>query len=154
MKRRELIQDIATARQTLLESLVSMSNVILDGSRDDDDGKDLGVALDQIRSAKDTVDLVYKRLQFLQKLERLRSGSVTASGRWHTVSLVRLGVDCGYPIDDVNRIVEAALGVVIKHAGVSAGTPTGVNANAGQMAESINTQPQQPGADPPNQCVP
>ncbi len=116
MKRLELAQDITSARQTLVESLVSLSDIVLDGTRDDEDGKDLAMALDQVHNARNTVELVLKRLQFLQKLERLRSGSITASGRWHTVSLVRLGVDCGYAIDDVNRIVEAALGVVIKQA--------------------------------------
>lgn len=135
MKRGELVQDIATARQSLVESLVSMGDLSLNGTRDDADVNDLTTALAQIHSAMNTVELVSKRLQFLQHLEHLRSGSVTTSGRWQTVSLVRLGVDCGYAIDDVHRIVEAALGGVVTQAGTPPEAPPDGHAGAGQTSK-------------------
>lgn len=114
MKRAELAENLAQARRHFTATLAGMDQVLLDGTRDAEDDHDLKLALVQFREATDAVGLVSKRLQFLRELELLRSGSASASGRWHTLSLVRLGVDCGYALDDVNRIVEAALGMVVK----------------------------------------
>ncbi len=151
MKRHDLIQDLAAARQALQASITSLTGVVLDGTRDTDDEQDLSMALDQMRGARNAVEMVCRRLQFLHKLEHLRSGSVTASGRWHTVALVRLGVDCGYAIDDVNRIVAAALGAVIR----PAAAPTAPGAvDTGFPETSACDRPPRPAADPPHQCAP
>lgn len=121
MKRAILADDLNRARQEFAVLLAGMEQIALDGSRDAEDAHELDQALDGIRTATDAVVRISKRLQFLRELERLRSGSASASGRWHTVSLVCLGVDCGYAIEDVNRIVEATLGMVAKRLETSSG---------------------------------
>jgi hypothetical protein len=108
----DLFHRAADVKQSLLLALKQANGAALDGSRDQLDIEALGGALELTRVARDQLDLLLKRLHFHVELERV-AGSIgndeTSRGM---ITLVRLGVDGGYEVTEVRRMVDEALGKI------------------------------------------
>jgi hypothetical protein len=106
----ELQQRAAELKQSLLLALRQANAAELDGKHDQHDLNVLREALVQTRNARDQIEQLHKRLSFHGELERLRNGEATDdNGRW-LIALVRIGVDAGYPVEAVRRMVDIAAG--------------------------------------------
>jgi len=98
------------AKQALLMALKQTNLAVLDGTRDGEDAASLAGALDQVKRARDLIDVLVKRLNFHRELARIASGAVDDDSSRGMIALVRLGVDGGYEVSEVRRLVDASLG--------------------------------------------
>lgn len=106
----DLINRAAELKQALLLALKQANQAALDGSRDAEDQHALGLALDQVKRARDMLDLLHKRLEFHCTLDRIASSPASDDASRMVIGLVRLGVDGGYDVTEVRRMVDQALG--------------------------------------------
>lgn len=106
----DLMNRAAELKQALLLSLKQANQAALDGSQDESDLAVLGQALDQVKHAKDRLDLLHKRLAFHVTLERIANGSTSDDSSRQVIGLVRMGVDGGYDVAEVRSMVDTALG--------------------------------------------
>jgi hypothetical protein len=106
----DLFTRAADAKQSLLLALKQTNAAALDGSRDQPDIEALTRALELSRTARDQLDLLLKRLTFHVALEQVVNGTVNDETSRGMISLVRLGVDGGYDVTEVRRMVDVALG--------------------------------------------
>lgn len=106
----DLMNRAAELKQALLLSLKQANQAALDGSRDEADLAALGQALDQVKHAKDRLDLLHKRLAFHITLERIANGTSSDDSSRQVIGLVRMGVDGGYDVAEVRSMVDTALG--------------------------------------------
>lgn len=101
----------AEVKQALLLCLKQANQAALDGRRDGDDLAALGHALEQAKRAKDALDVLHKRLGFHVAIDGLASGAISGDeASRQVIGLVRMGVDGGYDVAEVRRMVDAALG--------------------------------------------
>lgn len=107
----DLIRRAALAKQGILLALRHANEAALDGSRDAEDLMALTVASDQVRMARDALDTLRKRLEFIREMERIASGQVGDDSSRQMLNAVRLGVDGGYQVEEVRKMVDEALGL-------------------------------------------
>lgn len=105
----DLIRRAALAKQGILLALRHANEAALDGSRDPEDLAALAAASDQVRMARDALDTLRKRLEFVREMERIASGNASDDGSRMMLNAVRLGVDGGYQVEEVRKIVDTAL---------------------------------------------
>jgi uncharacterized membrane protein YcjF (UPF0283 family) len=106
----DLITRAAEAKQSLLMALKFANAAALDGSQDAEDAQTLGSALDQVKRARDLIEVLHRRLEFLRQLDRIARGTVSDESSRQLISLVRLGVDGGYDVTEVRRMIDTSLG--------------------------------------------
>lgn len=106
----EMIRRAAEVKQALLLALKHANVADLDGSKDDADLHTLGSALDQVKRARDMLEQLHKRLDFHVTLDHVANGSTSDDTSRKVIGLVRLGVDGGYDVAEVRRMVDQALG--------------------------------------------
>jgi hypothetical protein len=106
----DLNRRAADLKQALLMALKQANQADLDGTRDIADLQVLAQALVQVKRARDGLDLLLKRLEFHVTLERIASNPANDDASRQVIGLVRLGVDGGYDVADVRRMVDQALG--------------------------------------------
>jgi hypothetical protein len=104
----DLLRRAAVAKQSLLLALKHANEAALDGSRTTADLEALRSAVARAHEARDQLQALAKRVQFHDELEHLASANPEESGR--LITLVRLGVDAGYEVTEVRRLVDQALG--------------------------------------------
>ncbi len=97
-------------KQALLLALKHANAAALDGGHDGADLETLTRAREQVRHARDQLDSLIHRLQFHMELSRLTAGTVSDESSRGLITLVRLGVDGGYDVTEVRRMVDQALG--------------------------------------------
>lgn len=106
----DLIRRSALAKQAILLALRHANEALLDGTRDEADLTSLAMASEQARQARDALDTLRKRFEFTRELERIAARRQSGEDdSQNTLRLVRLGVDGGYPIEEVRRLLDAAL---------------------------------------------
>lgn len=105
----DLIRRAALAKQGILLALRHANEAALDGSRDGEDLIALQVAADQVRMARDALDTLRKRLEFTREMERIAGGRIGEDASRLMLNAVHLGVDGGYQVEDVRRMVDEAL---------------------------------------------
>lgn len=106
----DMIRRAAELKQALLLALKQANQATLDGSRDGEDQQALALALDQVKRARDGLDLLLKRLEFHVTLGRVAATPNNDEASRQVIGLVRLGVDGGYDVTEVRRMVDQALG--------------------------------------------
>lgn len=106
----DLIRRAAQAKHDLLLALKHANAAALDGSQDQADLASLAAAHAQVSGARDALDQLRRRLEFHIELDQLRAGRVGDDQSRYLVSLVRRGVDGGYPVEEVRRMIDAAVG--------------------------------------------
>ncbi len=106
----DLINRAAEAKQSLLMALKQANAAALDGAHDEQDARSLAAALEQVKRARDLIELLCKRLEFHRQIDGISLGVVSDESSRQLISLVRLGVDGGYDVAEVRRMVDAALG--------------------------------------------
>ncbi len=97
------------AKQAMLLALRHANSAALDGNRDQQDVIDLATAYEHISTAKGVLEQLRRRLDFHIELEHLAKGASDESSRF-MLSIVRRGVDGGYQVEEVRRMVDEALG--------------------------------------------
>jgi hypothetical protein len=100
----------AEAKQALLMALKCANAAALDGSADADDLVSLSTSLEQAKRAKDMLAVLLKRLEFHRELARVMHEVVDEERSRHVIGLVRIGVDGGYDVTEVRKLVDQALG--------------------------------------------
>jgi hypothetical protein len=106
----DLVRRAGDLKQTLLLALKHANAAQLDGANDQFDLESLARALEQARSAREQLEFLHKRLGFHLELGRVSSGAVNDETSRGLISLVRLGVDGGYDVTEVRRMIDQALG--------------------------------------------
>lgn len=106
----DLIRRASDLKQTLLLALKHANSALLDGAHDESDLECLARALEQARTAREQLDFLHKRLGFHIELGRVANGAVSDENSRGLISLVRLGVDGGYDVTEVRRMIDQALG--------------------------------------------
>lgn len=105
----DLVRRAGELKQRLLLALKHANAAALDGSSDAIDLDALARARDEAREARDQLDLLHKRLSFHVELSRMAVGAVSDESSRGLISLVRLGVDGGYDVTEVRRMIDLAL---------------------------------------------
>lgn len=105
----DLIRRAALAKQAILLALRHANEAALDGTRDAEDQEALEAASEQVRMARDALDTLRKRLKFIGEMKRIAKGQPQDDGSRMMLTAVRLGVDGGYQVEEVRRMVDAAL---------------------------------------------
>lgn len=100
----------AGLKQSLLLCLKQANRAALDGQHDAQDLAALGQALELAKQAKDALEILHRRLQFHVTLDTIASASSSDEASRRVIGLVRMGVDGGYDVAEVRRMVDAALG--------------------------------------------
>ncbi|HAT11207.1 MAG TPA: hypothetical protein DCS97_11595 [Planctomycetes bacterium] len=106
----DLIRRAADVKQALLMALKHANTAVLDGTVDERDAQVLAAALDQVRRARDSLEFLGKRLDFHREIDRLMAGGANDETSRLMIGLVRMGVDGGYDVGEVRRMVDQALG--------------------------------------------
>lgn len=106
----EFARRAALAKQSLLLALKHANSASLDGSGDAKDMAALSAAFEQATAARDALDQLRSRLDFHLQLAAVRNGTTSDESSRFMVAIVRRGVEGGYPIEDVRRLVDEALG--------------------------------------------
>ncbi len=106
----DLVNRAGEIKQALLLALKHANAAVLDGAHDQADLESLARALEQARTARERLDFLHKRLAFHVELGRVADGSVSDESSRGLISLVRLGVDGGYDVAEVRRMIDQALG--------------------------------------------
>ncbi len=106
----DLIHRAGDLKQTLLMALKHANSAVLDGAHDASDLESLARALEQARAAREQLEFLHKRLSFHIELGRVSVGAVSDESSRGLIGLVRLGVDGGYDVTEVRRMIDQALG--------------------------------------------
>ncbi len=106
----DMMRRAADVKQALLMALKLANTAMLDGTVDERDSQALAGALEQVRRARDALELLGKRLEFHREIERLLAGGANDETSRLMIGLVRMGVDGGYDVGEVRRMVDQALG--------------------------------------------
>jgi hypothetical protein len=106
----DLISRSGDLKQTLLLALKYANSAVLDGTHDQADLDALQRAIEQARTAREQLETLHKRLAFHVELGRVSQGAVSDESSRGLISLVRLGVDGGYDVTEVRRMIDQALG--------------------------------------------
>ena len=106
----DLHRRVSDVKQALLMALRHANSAVLDGSSDLPDLDALGKALEQARMAREHLDFLHKRLAFHVELARVKVGAISDENSRGLIGLVRLGVDGGYDVTEVRRMIDQALG--------------------------------------------
>ena len=106
----DLIRRAAEIKQALLMALKSANAAALDGTSDGRDLDALAQAAEQTRNARDQIQMLHKRLQFHVELARVAQGMPDEDSSRGMIGLVRVGVDGGYDVTEVRRMIDHALG--------------------------------------------
>jgi hypothetical protein len=101
-------QRAATVKQELLLALRALNAAHFDGTRPEQDRADLEQAVGHARAASDLLHTLLKRLDFYAQLEAMERPSERSGDSRFLISIMRLGVDAGFTVEEVRRIVDAA----------------------------------------------
>lgn len=106
----DIVRRASDLKQALLLALKHANAAVLDGAHDLSDLESLSRALEQARAAREQLEFLHKRLGFHIELGRVANGSVSDESSRGMIGLVRLGVDGGYDVTEVRRMIDQALG--------------------------------------------
>lgn len=106
----DLSRRAALIKQALLLALRHANTAALDGSDDARDLTALSSAYEQAALARESLDQLRARLDFHAQLAAVRDGTANDESSRFMVAIIRRGVDAGYPIEEVRRMVDEALG--------------------------------------------
>lgn len=105
----DLLRRAAVAKQRILLALRHANEAALDGTHDEEDLQALTEASEQVRIARDAIDTLRKRVEFVRELERIASGAAGDESARRRLTAIRMGVDGGYTVEEVSQMVDAAL---------------------------------------------